>query len=172
MLIILFKFRFQGFSRAVFVIDGLIMLMVLAGSRMAFRLFRQVLPGSRISDGRRALIYGAGDAGELLLRELINNRELNCAPVGFMDDDPTKRGKVIHGLPVFGGNGLLHKIISEHQIEQILISTPRISDDRISEIIRECESQSIELKRMAIRIESIGESGMPSIPQAAINGDS
>ena len=172
MLIILFKFRFQGFSRAVFVIDGLMMLMVLAGSRMAFRLFRQVLPGGRISGGRRALIYGAGDAGELLLRELINNRELNCAPVGFMDDDPTKRGKVIHGFPVFGGNGMLHKIISEHQIEQILISTPRISDDRISEIMRECEAQSIELKRMAIRIESIGESGMPSIPHAAINGDS
>ena len=172
MLIILFKFRFQGFSRAVFVIDGLMMLMVLAGSRMAFRLFRQVLPGGKIATGRRALIYGAGDAGELLLRELVNNRELNCAPVGFMDDDPTKRGKVIHGFPVFGGNGLLHKIITQHQIEQILISTPRISDDRIAEIMRECESQNIELKRMAIRIESIGESGMPSIPHAATNGRS
>lgn len=172
MLIILFKFRFQGFSRAVFVIDGLMMLMVLAGSRMAFRLFRQVLPGGRIATGRRALIYGAGDAGELLLRELVNNRELDCAPVGFMDDDPTKRGKVIHGFPVFGGNGMLHKIISEHQIEQILISTPRISDDRIAEIMRECEAQNIELKRMAIRIESIGELGMPSIPHAATNGRS
>src|SRR2546425_2245083 len=172
MLIILFKFRFQGFSRAVFVIDGLMMLMVLAGSRMAFRLFRQVLPGGKIATGRRALIYGAGDAGELLLRELVNNRELNCAPVGFMDDDPSKRGKVIHGFPVFGGNGLLHKIITQHQIEQIMISTPRISDDRIAEIMRECESQNIELKRMAIRIESIGESGMPSIPHAATNGRS
>src|SRR5438270_7232281 len=172
MLIILFKFRFQGFSRAVFVIDGLMMLMVLAGSRMAFRLFRQVLPGGKVATGRRALIYGAGDAGELLLRELVNNRELNCAPVGFMEDDPTKRGKVIHGFPVFGGNGMLHKIISEHQIEQILISTPRISDDRIAEIVRECESQSIELKRMAIRIESIGESVLPAIPRVASNGHS
>jgi UDP-GlcNAc:undecaprenyl-phosphate GlcNAc-1-phosphate transferase len=170
MVIILFKFRFQGFSRAVFVIDGLMMLMLLAASRMAFRLFRQILPGGRIADGRRALIYGAGDAGELLLRELVNNRELNCAPVGFMDDDPNKRGKVIHGFPVFGGNGMLHKIITEQQIEQILISTPHISDDRIAEIMRECETQSIELKRMAITIENIGESGLPSMPPAAVNG--
>ena len=89
-----------------------------------------------------------------------------------MDDDPTKRGKVIHGFPVFGGNGMLHRIISEHRIEQILISTPRISEDRIAEIVRECESQSIELKRMAIRIESIGESVLPAIPRVASNGHS
>jgi len=157
MLIILFKFRFQGFSRAVFLIDAVMMMMFLAGSRMAFRLFRQLLPSAGSSPGRRALIYGAGDAGELLLRELLNNRDLHCAPVGFMDDDPNKRGKVIHGYPVFGGNGMFHRIVTQHNIEQVLISTPRISRERITEILRECESQNIELKRMAITIENIGE---------------
>src|SRR3989440_2365901 len=83
MVIILFKFRFQGFSRVIFVIDGLMMLMLLAGSRMAFRLFRQLLPGGQIQTGRRALMYSAGDAGEVLLRELINNRAPNCAAVGL-----------------------------------------------------------------------------------------
>lgn len=163
MLIILFRFRFQGFSRAVFVIDAVMMLMLLAGSRMAFRVFRQLLPAGETSSGRRALIYGAGDAGELLLRELLNNRELHCTPVGFMDDDPKKRGKVIHGLPVFGGNGMLHKIVTDHKIEQVVISSPSISDDRIAEILRECESQNIELKRMAIRIESIGEQQLSAV---------
>jgi UDP-GlcNAc:undecaprenyl-phosphate GlcNAc-1-phosphate transferase len=157
MLIILFKFRFQGFSRAVFLIDAVMMMMFLAGSRMAFRLFRQLLPSAGSSPGRRVLIYGAGDAGELLLRELLNNRDLQCAPVGFMDDDPNKRGKVIHGYPVFGGNGMFHRIVTQHNIEQVLISTPRISRERIAEILRECESQNIELKRMAITIENIGE---------------
>jgi UDP-GlcNAc:undecaprenyl-phosphate GlcNAc-1-phosphate transferase len=170
--IILFKFRFAGFSRAVFVIDALMMLTLLAGSRMAFRFFRQFLPAGKGGDGRRALIYGAGDAGELLLRELLNNRELHCAPVGFMDDDPKKRGKVIHGFPVFGGNGLLHQIVKQHNIQQVLISSPRISEDRITEILRECESQNIELKRMAITIESIGELPRATIPSAASNGDS
>lgn len=157
MLIILFKFRFQGFSRAVFVIDAVMMVMLLAGSRLAFRLFRQLLPTNGSAEGRRALIYGAGDAGELLLRELLNNRELRCLPVGFMDDDPKKRGKVIHGYPVFGGNGMFRRIVTQHNIEQVLISTPRISHERITEILRECEAQNIELKRMAITIETISE---------------
>ena len=171
MLIILFKFRFQGFSRAVFVIDALMMLMLLAGSRMAFRLFRQLLPAGKAGNGHRVLIYGAGDAGELLLREIQNNRDLHCAPVGFMDDDPKKLGKVIHGLPVFGGNGLLHKILTQHNIQQVLISSPRIAADRIAEILRECESQNVEVKRMTITIESIGEHHLAAIPPSATNGD-
>lgn len=171
MLIILFKFRFEGFSRAIFLIDALVMLMLLAGSRMAFRFFRQLLPSDRSATGRRALIYGAGDAGELLLRELLNNRDLNCAPVGFMDDDPNKRGKVIHGFPVFGGNGLLSTIVTQHQIEQVLISSPRISEARIGEILRECESHNIDVKRMAITIESIGERPLAAKASSA-NGHS
>ena len=172
LVIVLFKFRFQGFSRAIFVIDALVMLMLLAGSRIAFRFFRQVLPAAYMDKGRCVLIYGAGDAGELLLRELLNNRELGYAPVGFMDDDPKKQGKVIHGFRVFGGNGILGKIISDHQIEQLLISTPRISAERLAEIARECEARNIELKRMSIRIESVADSPLPSIARAASNDDS
>src|SRR6266852_6179223 len=163
MLIILFKLRFQGFSRAVFLIDALVMLMLLAGSRMAFRLFRQVLPVANGDAGRRVLIYGAGDAGELLLRELLNNRDLRCAPVGFMDDDPMKQGKVIHGLRVFGGNGMLKKVIDQHRVEQVLISTPRLSAERTSEIQRECEAHNIEVKRMSIRIEDLDDTRLPPI---------
>ncbi len=167
MAIVLFKFRFQGFSRAIFVIDALVMLMLLAGSRVAFRFFRQVLPATNGAKSRRALIYGAGDAGELLLRELLNNRELSYAPIGFIDDDPKKQGKVIHGFRVFGGNGMLGKIVSEHQIEQLLISTPRISDEQLAEIVRECEVHSIELKRMSIRIENVSGSPLTSITRSA-----
>ena len=93
--------------------------MLLAGSRVAFRFFRQVLPATGGDKSRRALIYGAGDAGELLLRELLNNRDLSYAPIGFIDDDPKKQGMVIHGFRVFGGNGMLGKIVSDHQIEQL-----------------------------------------------------
>jgi len=159
MTIILFKFRFQGFSRAIFVIDALVMLMLLAGSRMAFRFFRQVLPTANGGAGRRVLIYGAGDAGELLLRELLNNRELLYAPVGFMDDDPKKQGKVIHGLRVFGGNGLFPKIVIQQNVEQVLISTPRITEERIAELLSECETRNIDLKRMSIKIETLDKSG-------------
>jgi UDP-GlcNAc:undecaprenyl-phosphate GlcNAc-1-phosphate transferase len=170
LVIVLFKFRFQGFSRAIFLIDALVMLLLLAGSRIAFRFFRQVLPAANGDAARHVLIYGAGDAGELLLRELLNNRELRCAPVGFMDDDPQKQGKVIHGLRVFGGNGLLKKVVTEQQVDQVLISSPRISEERISEIRRECEAHNIELKRMTIRIEDVLDYPLPAMTRPSSNG--
>src|SRR5882762_3220289 len=171
MIIVLFKFRFQGYSRAVFLIDALVMLLLLTGSRIAFRFFRQVLPAANGDQSRRVLINGAGDAGELLLRELLNNRDLCYTPVGFMDDDPKKQGKVIHGFRVFGGNGLLKRIIGEHQVEQVLISTPRLSEARLAEIVRECEARNIELKRMSIKIESITGNLLTSITQSASDSE-
>lgn len=171
MIIVLFKFRFQGFSRAVFLIDALVMLLLLAGSRVAFRFFRQVLPSGSAGNGQRVLIYGAGDAGELLLRELLNNRELSYAPVGFMDDDANKHGKLIHGFRVFGGNGLLPKIINDHHVEQVLISSPRISEERIAEILSECEAQNVELRRLSIRLEAISDNPLKSASQMPMNGD-
>ncbi|MET0623223.1 MAG: glycosyl transferase, partial [Pyrinomonadaceae bacterium] len=91
-LALLFAFRFEGFSRAVFVLDAMFFFLMLAGSRVAFRLFRQLIPAPT-RGGRRVLIYGAGDGGELLLREMRNNLRLQYTPVGFVDDDPFKKGK-------------------------------------------------------------------------------
>ncbi|HEX8145403.1 MAG TPA: hypothetical protein VF553_22735 [Pyrinomonadaceae bacterium] len=157
MLAILFAFRFREFSRAVFVLDGMFLLMMLAGSRMAFRLFRQILPTARARDGCRVLIYGAGDAGELLLRELLNNRELQYAPIGFVDDDPRKKGKVIHGLRVYGGNGQLRSLCREQKVDEVLISSSQFSEERVKEILRDCEEEQIVLKRMRIKIERLSE---------------
>ena len=154
-LAVLFAFRFEGFSRTIFIIDGMLMFMFLAGSRMAFRLFRQVLPVARSGEGRRVLIYGAGDAGELLLRELINNRALKYLPVGFLDDDPAKSGKVIHGLKVFGGNGDLNLVCRQQEVDEVLISSSRMSEERLQEILASCGAQDIAVKRMRITIEDL-----------------
>src|SRR5215216_4309997 len=154
-LVLLFAFRFQGFSRAVFVLDAMIFFLMLAGSRVAFRLFRQLIPAPS-TGGRRVLIYGAGDAGELLLREMRNNLQLQYTPVGFVDDDPFKKGKVIHGLRVFGGNGHLRRICEEQRVEEVLISSSRIGGERIAEIRRDCEEARITLRRMRIEIELVG----------------
>jgi UDP-GlcNAc:undecaprenyl-phosphate GlcNAc-1-phosphate transferase len=157
-LAVLFAFRFEGFSRTIFIIDGLFMFMFLAGSRMAFRLFRQVLPVSNGSEGRRVLIYGAGDGGELLLRELLNNRGLKYTPVGFLDDDPAKTGKVIHGLKVYGGNGDLSLVCRQQEVEEVLISSSRMPEARLQEILGYCLAQDISVKRMRITIEDLTES--------------
>src|SRR6266498_582584 len=152
---VLFKFRFEGFSRTVFLIDGLLMLMFLAGSRMAFRLFRQMIPSGTIGDSRRILIYGAGDGGELLLRELQNNRNLKLSPVGFLDDAPANSCKVIHGLKVLNGNGDLGAVCERHEIDEIVISSPRMSEERVEEIVRLCNERRITVKRMRITIEEL-----------------
>jgi len=156
-LIVLFKFRFVGFSRTVFVIDAFVMFMLLAASRMAFRLFRQFLPVPNDGTGRRVLIYGAGDGGELLLREILNNRELRYVPVGFMDDDPMKKGKVIHGLRVFGGNGALRSICGSQKVDEVVISSPQLSEERVKQIRQDCETDNIVLRRMRIEMELLSD---------------
>ena len=155
LMVVLFAFRFEGFSRIVFVVDGVLMFMFLAGSRLAFRLFRQMLPANSWQKGRRVLIYGAGDGGELLLRELRNNSELRLSPVGFLDDDPAKGGKVIHGLRVFGGNGDVARVCEQQSVEEIVISSTKMSDDRVEELVRSCADRQITVKRMRITIEEL-----------------
>jgi UDP-GlcNAc:undecaprenyl-phosphate GlcNAc-1-phosphate transferase len=154
-LALLVAFRFEGLSRAVFVLDTMILFMMLAGSRFAFRLFRHALPVHEAHGARRVLIYGAGDGGELLLREVLNNRDLQLTPVGFVDDDPHKKGKVIHGLRVFGGNGALRSICEEQRVAEVLISSTQISDERLATILQDCDLAQVTVKRMRIQIDQL-----------------
>src|SRR5262249_28753894 len=83
-LAVVFLFRFEGWSRGVLVMDGVLLFLSVAGSRIVFRLLRTwMLRFQQLPDAKRVLIYGAGDGGELLLRELLNNRDLGLHPVGF-----------------------------------------------------------------------------------------
>ncbi len=152
---ILLIYRFQNFSRAVFVVDCLILLLAVMGSRLTFRLFREMLPTAHFIDGRRVLIYGAGDAGEMVLRELRNNPKWNYSPVGFIDDDPLKKDKVINGLRVFDSNGTLHDLCTEKDIAEILISSDKISFEKVRDLRSVCREANIELKRAELRIESV-----------------
>jgi UDP-GlcNAc:undecaprenyl-phosphate GlcNAc-1-phosphate transferase len=160
LIVLLFAFRFAGFSRKVFIVDAVLMLLFLAGSRMAFRVFRQILPAVGTRNGRRVLIYGAGDGGELLLRELRNNRELNLSPIGFLDDDPAKSGKVIHGLRVFGGNGDLGTVCSQHEVDEVVISSLKMTDERVQEVLQTCADRQITVKRMRITMEELKVKGL------------
>jgi UDP-GlcNAc:undecaprenyl-phosphate GlcNAc-1-phosphate transferase len=156
-LVILFAFRFEGYSRGVFVLDAMILLMLLAGSRVAFRVFRKALPAGSLDGARRVLIYGAGDGGELLLREIRNNNELRYTPVGFIDDDRLKQGKTIHGLRVFKGNGDLADVCARQRAEEVLISSSKFSDERLRQIAEACREARVMLRRMRIQIDTISE---------------
>jgi FlaA1/EpsC-like NDP-sugar epimerase len=85
-----------------------------------------------------------------------NNLLLQYTPVGFVDDDPLKKGKVIHGLRVFGGNGHLRQVCVEQKVEEILISSSKLEEARVRQLQRDCEEARITLKRMRIEIELVG----------------
>ena len=152
-LAVLFLYRFEFFSRTVFVLDGLLLFFALVGSRMMFRLIRNAIPLPVGEDSRRALIYGAGDGGEMVLRELRNNPAWNLVPVGFIDDDPLKHGKVIHGLKVFSTNGDLAQLCGEKAIQDILISVRSIDPEKLKAIRAACSEYDIVLNRALIKIE-------------------
>ncbi|MEQ1922287.1 MAG: hypothetical protein ABL952_07240 [Pyrinomonadaceae bacterium] len=154
-LALLLLYRFQYFSRAVFILDALLLLMAVIGSRMAFRLFRQMLPNQSTSEGRNVLIYGAGDGGEMVLRELKNNPEWQYIAAGFIDDDPLKTNRIIHGLKVFDGRRSLVEICTEKEIAEILISARDIGTERMKEIREACREANVTLKRAHIKIEPV-----------------
>ncbi|MEJ7623629.1 MAG: hypothetical protein WKF34_06520 [Pyrinomonadaceae bacterium] len=154
-LAVLLLYRFQGFSRTVFLLDGILLLFAVVGSRMAFRLIRQVLPMPLTGDGLKVLIYGAGDGGEMVLRELKNNPEWNYQPVGFLDDDPGKAGKLIHGLKVFEGGGDLVELCIRHDIAEILISIRAYPPEKLKAIRETCREANVTLKRAQIKIEPV-----------------
>lgn len=152
---ILLLFRFQNFSRSVFILDAVILLFGLVASRMAFRMIRQVLPNQPSSNTRRVLIYGAGDGGEMILRELKNNPDWLYTPIGFIDDDPMKANKVIHGLRVYETNGSLQQIAKTEGVEEILISVRDLPSERMEYLRSVCRESNLALKRAQIRIEPV-----------------
>jgi UDP-GlcNAc:undecaprenyl-phosphate GlcNAc-1-phosphate transferase len=151
---VLFLFSFTGFSRAVFFIDGVLLLLGVAGSRISFRVLRSWLVRNRGSEGRRVLIYGAGDGGELLVRELQNNRELGLVAVGFVDDDPQKAGRVIHGVPVMGSSDEVAKIFSSAKAEELVLSTSKVEPGRWARVAQACSEHGLHARRMRISLES------------------
>jgi UDP-GlcNAc:undecaprenyl-phosphate GlcNAc-1-phosphate transferase len=145
--------RFDGYSRVVFVLEAFLLLILVTGSRMLFRFFREYFAGLP-RRGRRLIIFGAGDAGEMILREIRNNPGLAYQPVGFVDDDASKAGKRIHGLPVLGGRERLREIAENNGVEEILIAIPSLSDGERERLIALCEGTG---KRFRV-MRSLGKS--------------
>lgn len=118
-------YGFVGHSRGVFILYALLLLLGMAASRLSFRLFGLML-SRPWSTAIPVLIYGAGDGGEAVVRECRKNRKLGYRPVGFLDDDPRKQGRVILGLPVVGGAESLAEIVRRETIDGLIISSPSI----------------------------------------------
>ena len=118
---ITFIYRFQDFSKGVFIIDWFLATGLVLTVRGSFRLFQETHKRQTLT-GDKVVIYGAGRAGELLLREILNNPSLKVRPVGFVDDDRLKKGKKIQGYPILGPFESLAEIHQRHRLDGLLIS--------------------------------------------------
>ncbi|MFH1479382.1 MAG: hypothetical protein ABIG92_06410 [Candidatus Omnitrophota bacterium] len=145
--ILLFIWRFQDFSRAVFIIDWLLLFVLISGVRILERIYKEIFDQVGLK-GKRALIYGAGDAGEFIIREIKNNKLLNYKPIIFLDDDEEKIGKRIHGITVFGPRGELPRLVKHNDIDEVIIAIPNIPKHIFDEIVGFCHSLDVPYKRM------------------------
>jgi len=141
-------------SFSIYVIDFLLLLLLLAGSRSSLRVL-SYLHRSGSKSGQKTIIYGAGLGGTFALREFRNNPDLKINPIGFIDDRPALKGKLVHGLPVFGSLEELSRIIGNPGPSQIVISFKKISPKKLNTLKTFCQEKGIILRRFHIGIEDL-----------------
>lgn len=129
-----------GLPRSVVVIDFALTLLGVVGIRLSKRTARHLLSwGTGCRPARRALIVGAGEAGEQLVRSLKREEKAGFWPIGFLDDSPGKQGASIHGVPVLGPRARLPKLLQLKSVDAVIIAMPSAP----SRVIRE----TVELAR-------------------------
>ncbi|MCX5694983.1 MAG: hypothetical protein NT014_07720 [Candidatus Omnitrophica bacterium] len=144
-MLITFLFRFKDYSRAVFFIDWLVLLFLVLGSRFLFRMIEEVFSQVHNS-GKRVLIFGAGDLGEMVIREIKRNKSLNYNPIGFIDDDPRKLGHKIHGVPILASRNRIKSLVSSHEIAEILVAIPSLDQQSFIELTRFLDDCGVPFK--------------------------
>jgi FlaA1/EpsC-like NDP-sugar epimerase len=153
-----------GLPNGVIVLFGLLCLLFLIGVRVLARMVyeRRPLAALRgVREGQRGvLIVGAGDGGRLVLREIARNRELGLAPVGFLDDDPGKRGLRIDGVRVRGDTRAdLPRILDESQVDEVLIAIPSAPGSTRARVVRECRARGISVRTLPTVFELLQDHG-------------
>ncbi|HVM17626.1 MAG TPA: nucleoside-diphosphate sugar epimerase/dehydratase [Gaiellaceae bacterium] len=127
--------------RSVLFMDFFLTLALVAGARVLARTaIERPSPGRLVASGKEVVIVGAGDAGQLIVREMLRNRKLGYTPIGLVDDDPRKRDMRLHGVKVLGSTAELPRIVRENRPDELLIAIPSAAGEtrqRIVDIGRE-----------------------------------
>jgi FlaA1/EpsC-like NDP-sugar epimerase len=128
----------------------LLSLTFVAGARLIARaVYDRQLPGFRPAGGaRRVLIVGAGDGGRLVLREIVRNPQLGLDPVGFVDDDPTKRHVRIDGVRVLGRTEELARILDEAEPDEVTIAIPSAPGTLRARVVSSCRARGIPVRTL------------------------
>lgn len=137
--------------RSVYVLDFILTICFYLGIKILVRTFREVFrPAPSADIGRRTLIVGAGDAGEQALRQLENERGMGYVVVGFLDDDPKKRGLSIHGVPILDSIDHVAQVIEQYMITEVLISISSANKAFVRSIVDNCAGHKINFRLIPV----------------------
>ncbi len=144
-----FVLNLRGFPRSVYIIHPLLLFLFVGASRFGGRIFKHISPSSlllNISDLKQVILVGAGDAGEMIVRESLRHPENGYRVVGFVDDDPEKVNKDIHGVKILGLIEILPEIVKRKSVDEIVITIPSASREQIRRIIDVCNETRVPFK--------------------------
>ena len=150
----------ERFPRSIYILDFLLCLGMTAGIRLAVRLLFEYSRMPNRTPKTRTVIYGAGDAGVSLLREIHQNPALCYEIVGFIDDNPAKTDRLIHRVKVFGTGATLPAIVASHAIETVLIALPSATGAQMTNIFNRCQEAGVSYKTVPSLAEVIESSGL------------
>jgi FlaA1/EpsC-like NDP-sugar epimerase len=135
--------------RTVPLLDLLILLALVAASRMLARtVMERPAPGSFLARGKEVVVVGAGDAGQVVLRELLRNHALGYTPIGLVDDDPRKRNMRLHGVRVMGTIADLPRVLREQRPDELLIAIPSASGEQRRRIVEAAQAAAVPVKTL------------------------
>ncbi|HEX4278604.1 MAG TPA: nucleoside-diphosphate sugar epimerase/dehydratase, partial [Bryobacteraceae bacterium] len=148
----------SGVPRSVYAIDLLLCVMLTASLRVGIRLASEWSVSRKSpSNRKRTIVYGAGNAGASLLRDLRHNAALNYDVCGLVDDNPRKLGLVLHGVQVLGSGADLEIIARKHRVEFVLIAIPSSTGPQMKDILECCAGAGIPYKTIPGLAEIIDE---------------
>lgn len=152
-IVILEVYRFEDYSRSIFVIDAALLMLLLAGTRASFRLVSEFVL-RRHSVGQRCVIYGTGGASLSTIREAFG---ASVVPkiVGFVEDDPVHRNTRVGGYSVIGGYADLIRIIERGEIDCVVLNTHLVNVEHLQKLEAACGDNEIELLRIQVDLKPV-----------------
>ncbi len=144
--LIFFLMRLQSVPRSVFPLYALLLGTLLGGPRLLYRWLKDRRLYTQA--GRRVLIVGAGRAGEMLAREMLRAPEHTYEPVGFVDDDPARRGSEIHGVRVLGDCEAIPELVVRHGVESIVVAMPSATARQMRRVVDLCAGAGVPVRTL------------------------
>jgi FlaA1/EpsC-like NDP-sugar epimerase len=149
--LLLYAFPPEGTSRlprGAAALDLLLLLAFVAGTRLLARSVIERPTGGIVARGKEVLIVGAGDAGQLLIREMQRNRQLHYTPIGLVDDDPRKKNIRVHGIRVLGTTDDLPHLLRDNRPDEVLIAVPSAPGDVRRRVVEVAQRERIPVKTL------------------------